>query len=62
MSGKHDHPFVPALNTAGFAPSVAGQSKIVAWSEIDFGAAAEAFASFSALVVGGMAFMDIGWP
>jgi hypothetical protein len=46
---------VPDRSTGGCSPSFAGQSRIVAFAEMDAGAAAIAFEIFSALVVGGFA-------
>jgi hypothetical protein len=43
MSGRHVHPFVPGRRTGISAPSLAGKSMIVAFLEIDIGAALIAF-------------------
>src|SRR5262245_26900906 len=46
--GKHTHPLVPFFSSRGLSPSLAGQSRIVACFAISAGAAAMAFATFSA--------------
>src|SRR2546426_11952233 len=49
-SGRHVHPFVPARSVTIFPPSVAGQSMMVAFAEMERGAAFIALAIFGALV------------
>src|SRR5437667_1375693 len=49
-SGRHVHPFVPARSVTIFPPSVAGQSMMVAFAEMERGAAFIASAILGALV------------
>src|ERR1041385_1004496 len=51
MSGKQLQPFVPLRRTGGLSPSLAGQSRIVAFPEMDDGAALIALAIFCSLVI-----------
>src|SRR2546428_13952265 len=50
-SGKQVHSFAPLRSTGGSAPSLAGQSRMVASLEMDGGAALLAFGIFHAEVL-----------
>ena len=51
MSGRQLHPLVPARSTGGASPSLAGQSRIVAFAVTVDGAAVIAFAIFCSFVI-----------
>src|SRR5215470_14644923 len=51
MSGKQDHPLLPGLSTMGWLFSSAGQSRIVAFAEMDIGAAVIALVILWAFVM-----------